>query len=90
MSEALRHVIKNPYKSRRWINLKKRIIKEAGSKCTRCKAPESSTTLSVHHKSYIFGNDICDYPDSNLVAACFKCHCFMHSQVGISEGWFKP
>jgi hypothetical protein len=87
---TIRHGIKNPYKSYRWIKLKKEIIKEAGEKCSRCGVSSSETQLLVHHKFYIFGNYIYDYPRECFVSACRPCHAFMHSNKGKKEGWFKP
>ena len=41
-------------------------------KCTNCGADDME--LHVHHKYYLNGKDIWDYPDNALITYCFKCH----------------
>lgn len=86
-----RHRIKNPYKSIRWRKFKNSLIAERGRACELCgRTPEKSYDFHVHHKSYVFGRDICDYPESNFICVCVKCHGFVHSNVGIAQGYFTP
>lgn len=41
-------------------------------KCKSCGDDEAQ--LSVHHKKYVYGKDVWDYPDSNFITVCMECH----------------
>ena len=40
--------------------------------CQACGSKEN--TLHVHHRSYVFGNEPWDYPDTNFITLCWECH----------------
>lgn len=40
--------------------------------CQKCGA--KNETVHVHHRHYILGREIWDYPDELLVLVCKKCH----------------
>jgi len=60
------------YSDRRWIQVRTKIISKDGGYCkvcyNECSAPH------VHHKYYVDGNDIWDYPDDALATLCPSCH----------------
>lgn len=63
-------------KSKEWISKRDFIKKRDSFKCTKC---ENTEKLHVHHKYYIFGNDIWDYPDEALITLCGGCHLLVHA-----------
>jgi 5-methylcytosine-specific restriction endonuclease McrA len=60
--------LKNP----RWQKRRLDILTRDNFKCASC--GESEKILHVHHKTYTYGNDPWDYPDSNLITLCERCH----------------
>lgn len=63
-SELLRH----PH----WQRKKTEILKRDKFKCKLC--GDDETTLHVHHKEYINGNNPWDYPNDLLITLCEHCH----------------
>lgn len=59
-------------KSPKWQKLRLKILERDKWTCQSCFDTES--TLNVHHKSYIFNNEIWDYPDDNFQTLCETCH----------------
>lgn len=59
-------------KDPRWQKKRLEILSRDYFMCQECGDDESS--LHVHHKSYIYGNAIWDYPDYNFITLCESCH----------------
>jgi hypothetical protein len=68
--------LKKQYKEKlldpRWQRRRLEIMNRDQFTCKHC--GESSNTLNVHHKTYQFGRDPWDYPDSNFQTLCVDCH----------------
>jgi hypothetical protein len=60
--------------SEKWLNLRKKKVKEAGGCCQLC---SSKAALHVHHKSYdnVFNEQLAD-----LIVLCKKCHEKFHDK----------
>lgn len=54
-----------------WIKRKHEIIQRDGYCCTQCGSKER---IEVHHKDYFPGAKAWEYPESDLVTLCHKCH----------------
>ena len=59
-------------KDPRWQRKRLEILQRDDFTCQKCKDKES--TLHVHHRIYLKGNDPWDYPDELLVTLCENCH----------------
>jgi hypothetical protein len=59
-------------KDPRWQKKRLEIMGRDEFRCQCCGDDESS--LSVHHKVYIYGREPWDYPDGYLVTLCDSCH----------------
>jgi hypothetical protein len=71
--------LKNPL----WQKKRLEILSRDNFTCQLCKDPK--TTLHVHHKKYIKGNQPWDYPDSNFQALCAHCHAMVSTINNSSE-----
>jgi 5-methylcytosine-specific restriction endonuclease McrA len=71
-------------KDPRWQYVRARVLERDKWKCCGCRTMKD---LQVHHKSYEKGKMAWDYPDSNLITLCEKCHKQAHStgDVPLSE-----
>ena len=56
----------------KWQKKRLEILNRDEFMCQYC--GDKDSTLHVHHKSYIYGNAIWDYPESNLITFCESCH----------------
>lgn len=56
----------------KWQKKKSTILKRDEWQCQEC--GDDETTLHVHHKSYVYGNEVWDYPDTNFITLCEGCH----------------
>lgn len=65
------------FKDPRWQKKRLEILERDGWACKSCGNDKS--TLHVHHKWYIGGNDPWDYPDNCLATLCEECHETEHS-----------
>lgn len=63
--------------SEEWRSLRMRLIAERGGKCEIC---GSHDILQVHHLSYEDGKKAWEYPDSNFLVLCKKCHEKLHGR----------
>jgi 5-methylcytosine-specific restriction endonuclease McrA len=63
-SEKLRHP--------KWQKKRLEILQRDNFTCQCCF--DDDTELNVHHKKYIFGNEIWDYDDSVFITLCIDCH----------------
>jgi len=59
-------------KDPRWQKKRLQIFNRDKFTCKLC--GDTETTLHVHHKEYISGNDPWDYPNKLLVTICEHCH----------------
>lgn len=59
-------------KSPKWQKIRLKILERDQFTCMSCFDKES--TLHVHHKHYIFGNEIWDYTEDNFITLCENCH----------------
>lgn len=59
-------------KDPRWQKKRLEIMGRDEFTCQICK--DNSTTLHVHHKYYIYGNDPWDYEDNCFLTLCADCH----------------
>ena len=64
----------------RWQKVRLKVFERDDWKCQRagCRSPKT-TTLVAHHKSYLSGRDPWDYPLTNFVTFCEKCHDRVHT-----------
>lgn len=62
----------------RWQERRLRVLERAGFRCERCSSDERQ--LHAHHKAYLRGNRLWDYPDDMLECLCDSCHDFAHAQ----------
>jgi hypothetical protein len=70
-----------------WQRKRLEIMQRDDFRCQKCK--DGTTTLNVHHKSYEWGRDPWDYPDSNLATLCQPCHEGEHG-IGPSKEKRQP
>ena len=63
--------------SEEWRSLRSRLIAERGCKCEICGGHD---TLQIHHLSYEDGKKAWEYPDSNFLVLCKKCHEKLHGR----------
>lgn len=59
-------------KSPLWQRRRLHILTRDAFKCQMC--GDTTKTLSVHHRHYLFNRDPWDYPDDLLVTLCDACH----------------
>lgn len=69
-------------KDPRWQKKRLAIFKRDGWRCKLC--GDDETTLQVHHKKYIDGNEPWDYSNSDLITLCEHCH-FEVSRPSVKE-----
>lgn len=58
----------------RWQKMRLEIMQRDGFACRICH--DEASTLNVHHRYYISGNDPWEYPLGALVTLCENCHKF--------------
>jgi len=63
-------------KDPRWQRKRLEIMQRDNFKCTMCGA--SNKPLNIHHKIYIKGKKIWDYPNELLITLCEDCHHKVH------------
>lgn len=56
----------------RWQKMRLEILQRDDWTCQKCR--DSKSTLNVHHRYYVAGNDPWDYPPAVLVTLCEICH----------------
>jgi hypothetical protein len=59
-------------KDPRWQKKLLEIMQRDDFTCQDCNNKEE--TLHVHHKTYEFGKDPWEYPDTNFITLCWECH----------------
>lgn len=56
----------------KWQKKRLEILTRDNFTCQECQDKDS--TLHVHHKTYVYGNDPWDYHDNNFISLCENCH----------------
>jgi hypothetical protein len=56
----------------RWQKRRLEIFQRDSFTCQNCK--DETATLNVHHRYYVGGRSVWNYPDVALVTLCNKCH----------------
>lgn len=83
----------NPYKTRRWINKRARILKRDEYRCCECKRYGKKTEAqTVHHAHPLKARPELWLESWNLVSLCNKCHEKMHDRItdeltALGEEW---
>ena len=67
----------------KWQKKRLQILNRDKFTCKMC--GDTETTLHVHHKYYVSGNDPWDYPNTALVTLCEHCH----KEVEDNKGDYK-
>ena len=62
-------------KTKEWMDYRKLVFSSRGKVCEMCGA---KTNLQVHHPKYVFGRKAWEYPISEVVVLCRKCHEKVH------------
>ena len=60
------------YKNPKWQKLRLKILDRDGWACQKCFDDESQ--LQVHHRRYVYGKKVWDYPIKELITLCNNCH----------------
>lgn len=60
----------------RWQKKRLEILQRDKFTCVNCGSEINE--LNVHHKTYINGRDVWDYPNSLLITLCSDCHSNLH------------
>jgi hypothetical protein len=63
-SEQLKHP--------RWQRRRLEVLSANGFQCSSCSTED--VTLHVHHKRYVKGRQVWEYPDAELAVLCENCH----------------
>lgn len=66
-------------KDPRWQKKRLEIFERDNFTCQLCM--DTKTTLVAHHKKYIYGRDIYDYPNEFLITLCKTCHDKFHEKI---------
>lgn len=69
---------KTQYMHPKWQKRRLEMLESVDYQCQSCEDTEK--TLHVHHKRYIKGRDVWDYPDDDLEVLCADCHKHEHWQ----------
>lgn len=78
----------NDYKSPEWIKFREEVIELYGGCCAHCqRGRQSGVVMQVHHKIYIPGNKIWEYPHDKCIALCKGCHAQEHGIIMPQIGW---
>lgn len=72
-----------------WEQFRQAVIEMDGGKCVRCaRSPaDGGVVLQVHHKEYIRGRELWDYPTSMCETLCRGCHAREHGKIPPAAGW---
>lgn len=72
---------KNQYQHPNWQKKRLEILNRDNFTCQSCN--EKQKMLYVHHKFYLKGQDVWDYPDYFFVTLCEECHDYSHQCIEI-------
>jgi len=62
-----------------WQRKRLEILNRDNFQCIACGSKDKE--LHVHHRWYIFGNDIWDYPDTCFETLCHECHTYIELHI---------
>jgi hypothetical protein len=62
-----------------WQKKRLEILQRDNFKCIQCECDNKE--LHVHHRWYVFGKEIWDYPDTCFETLCYECHEYVESQI---------
>lgn len=80
--------MKNPYRSNRWITFREELIELDDGRCVRCeKTRNAGAVLQVHHKKYLSGKALWEYPFELCETLCKRCHAEEHGEIRPATGW---
>lgn len=79
--------IKSLYKSPLWVKYSAKVKNRDGNCCTSCGDSGDVTVLQVHHLQYIDGYKPWEYPISDCITLCQKCHSVEHRITEPISGW---
>jgi 5-methylcytosine-specific restriction endonuclease McrA len=71
---------KKAINSREWQEMREAVLRKDGYECKKC---GDSSNLHVHHKFYVLGHAIWDYPSHALETLCEDCHFEYHENHSI-------
>ena len=75
-------------KKKFWNRFRQEILDFDGRRCGRCNGAESDhVVLQVHHKRYVSGRAIWDYPTEDCETLCRGCHAREHNKIEPDSGW---
>ena len=80
---------KEQLKSPKWQKKRLKIMQRDRFACRICN--DNTTELHVHHKAYINGINVWEYPNHYLVTLCDKCHKLFHkkeSKINVDDNEF--
>ena len=60
------------YKNPKWQKIRLEILERDNWACQKCGDDESQ--LQVHHRQYVYGKKVWDYPIKELITLCNDCH----------------
>ncbi len=76
------------YRNKQWLEFREEIIELDGGTCTRCKRTlNEGAILQVHHKKYVKGKALWDYPPESCETLCKGCHAAEHGLIRPNTGW---
>lgn len=75
--------LQHPY----WQKKRLEILSRDNFQCKLCGADYKE--LHVHHRWYIFGNEIWDYPDNCFETLCHECHGYVEGHLKDAESDIK-
>lgn len=77
----------NQYKTEQWSQFREEIFEMDGYACVRCGRARPEVVLQVHHKKYVTGRAVWDYPSSQCETICKGCHAAEHGKIMPQSGW---
>lgn len=80
------------YKTPSWKERCRQIILADGGACCQCGRKEPDVVLQVHHKKYVSGRKIWEYPQTDLITLCKGCHAREHNLLPDAipqDGWIR-
>lgn len=64
-------------KDPRWQKKRLEVLQRDNFTCTLCS--DAETELHIHHKEYIYGNEVWNYENDNFQSLCKDCHLLVES-----------
>lgn len=81
-------MMKNKYQDSRWSSFREEIIELDHCTCVRCgRGRDDDVILQVHHKRYISGKKLWEYPFDLCETLCKGCHAQEHGKIRPDSEW---